>query len=350
MADDEVPGWDAIDRVLDRLYSDQEPLHSGTIVKWMMGGPDPIDGISAYRNELHQPHWHFVTYGYSELYSKESPNADVSGYGLEMTFRLARATDEAQPPTWAFNFLQNLARYVFETGNVFKAGHHINLNGPIAVGHETEIRAAIFADDPELPTIDTPHGRVEFLQVVGITLDERESALLWNTTAFTEILREKSPLLITDVQRSSIRSDPMISRRLAEGSRKEGSHSTGSHVSSLDWEEKGRGSAATLELHLGALVIRGLAPMLAARLPHGHDFRLSAPERSVCFRPAKVASWKLKDQVLTICLTPSLVEAIQQTLVPKRGTYSWDGLERFILKIVPSEIKDSSGKVVEVIG
>ncbi|KAG1606612.1 hypothetical protein G6F45_013943 [Rhizopus arrhizus] len=39
------------------------------------------------------PHWHYITYGFSELYAKESSDADASGYGSELTFRLA-AVDE----------------------------------------------------------------------------------------------------------------------------------------------------------------------------------------------------------------------------------------------------------------
>lgn len=29
------------------------------------------------------PHWHYVTYGYSELYEKECEDPAVSGYGLK---------------------------------------------------------------------------------------------------------------------------------------------------------------------------------------------------------------------------------------------------------------------------
>ena len=61
----------------------------------------------------------------SELYAKESDDPEVSGYGFELTFRLAMEPGEvadanAEPPTWALNFLQNLARYVFQSGNVWE--------------------------------------------------------------------------------------------------------------------------------------------------------------------------------------------------------------------------------------
>ena len=60
-----------------------------------------------------------VTYGFSELYDKESDNLEESGYGFELTFRLAKREDEEEPPAWALNLLQNMGRYVFNSGNVF---------------------------------------------------------------------------------------------------------------------------------------------------------------------------------------------------------------------------------------
>ena len=166
-SDEPVPGWDAINAALAPIYGDVEPLHWGTIIRWRMGGPDPLDGTSAYRADGPPPHWHFVSYGLSELYRKESDDPERSGWGIELTFRVRRAPDDDQPPQWALGLLQNLARYVFETGNVLGVGDHMDLFGPIALEESTEIRAAAFVLDPQLGRIDTPHGAVAFLQVVG---------------------------------------------------------------------------------------------------------------------------------------------------------------------------------------
>jgi hypothetical protein len=40
--DVDAPGWDAIDGALAPMYGDQEPKHYGTIIKFAMGGPDPL--------------------------------------------------------------------------------------------------------------------------------------------------------------------------------------------------------------------------------------------------------------------------------------------------------------------
>ena len=117
-----APGWNAITGALSRLYPDQEPRHFGTLISYRLGGPDPLDGLSAWKRLEPVPHWHIVTYGFSELYEKENGDPETSGYGFELTFRLTCDPAEEEPPSWALNFLQNLARYVFETGNVFRDG------------------------------------------------------------------------------------------------------------------------------------------------------------------------------------------------------------------------------------
>src|SRR5277367_4602912 len=72
----ESPGWAAIDAALWPIYGELEPYHVGTVIPYALGGPDPIHGISAYKNAGSSPHWHFVTYGFSELWAKESTDAD----------------------------------------------------------------------------------------------------------------------------------------------------------------------------------------------------------------------------------------------------------------------------------
>jgi hypothetical protein len=74
--DDAAPGWDAITCRLDEVYQGQEPKHWGTIIKHMLGGPDPIDGISAY--ECHdggRDHLHFCTYGFTSLEANSAVSA-----------------------------------------------------------------------------------------------------------------------------------------------------------------------------------------------------------------------------------------------------------------------------------
>ena len=119
-------GWDAIDEALLKVYPEQEPRHYGPIIKYMLGGEDPLDGISIYDNEEQAFHRHVVSYGMSDLYySPESVENEFSGWGFEFTFRVVpfekdKDSDGAKnEPYWAMNVMQNLARYVFQPMDLF---------------------------------------------------------------------------------------------------------------------------------------------------------------------------------------------------------------------------------------
>lgn len=223
MDDTEAKGWDAIDAALRPLYGDAKPVHVAPAVPAALGGNDPLDGISAYRSTWGgQAHWHYVTYGLSELYEKITDDPEVSGYGFELTFRLVDPQYESAPP-WAFSLLQNLARYVFTSGNVFEPGHHLSLNSPIAVGRETRLVAAAFIEDPQLPAIDTPHGKLKFLQLVGLTQDEYEAARAWDTRKLLAIFQGRNPSLLTDLTRASYLDEPANRNQVDEATTREGS-------------------------------------------------------------------------------------------------------------------------------
>ncbi|GAJ82136.1 hypothetical protein NBRGN_048_00010, partial [Nocardia brasiliensis NBRC 14402] len=145
----------------------------------------------------------------TELYEKEWDNPAESGWGFELTFRLVRAAADTEPPAWPANFLQNLARYVFQSGKWFEPGHTIKANGPIAADQpDSGIHAVCFTADPELGTIETPHGSMRFLQIVGLTMPEYRAAQGGNTRAVLDQLAPHLPLFVTDTARGSLISEP----------------------------------------------------------------------------------------------------------------------------------------------
>lgn len=201
-----APGWDAIDSRVKEVYRDQEPKHWGTIIKYLLGGPDPIDGISAYEcRDGGIDHLHLVTYGYSSLYyDEEAVGGEFSRFGFEMTFRLASPLPPPEEPLWACNLLQNLARYVFDSGKWFEEYNWIPANGPIRADFPTNLVGLAFLKDPALAPVDSPHGRVEFIQAFGITQSELDTFQNLQHTA-EEIIaahRKYNPLLVTDLTRS----------------------------------------------------------------------------------------------------------------------------------------------------
>lgn len=192
-----APGWDAIDVALAGLYPGVVPIHLAPFPGAHMPGGG-VHGISAYRTD---DHWHLVTYGLSELYEKVSRQPEISGWGYELTIRVARTAGNAEAPQWAFNLLERLARVTQAERHRYKVGDRIELDGPLDGEPSTRIRALTVVIDPQLGTIDTPNGAVQFRQLVGITGYELDFLRSGSTELVLQYLADGNPLLITDVRR-----------------------------------------------------------------------------------------------------------------------------------------------------
>jgi Suppressor of fused protein (SUFU) len=208
--EDDAVGWLSIDSALETVYGKTEPRHYGPLcgIHFMAGGTDPIDGASIYDSSKHEYHRHIISYGMSELYyDHEKAGGEFSKWGFEFTFRLKPFAEDKDDPLWTVHVMNNLARYVFNSGKWFEENHFIPAKGPIRLDTQTEITAFVLALDPELGRIETPHGEVSFLQLVGITNAELERLMRNPTTtevaALINELRKDNPLLITDLNRRS---------------------------------------------------------------------------------------------------------------------------------------------------
>ncbi|RXM99517.1 Suppressor of fused-like [Acipenser ruthenus] len=168
------PGLQAIYGECRRLYPEQpNPLQVTAIVKYWLGGPDPLDYISMYRcvgsPAQHVPeHWHYVSFGLSDLYGDNRVHEFTgqdgpSGFGFELTFRLKREAGETAPPTWPAELMQGLARYVFQSENTFCSGDHVSWHSPLD-NSESRIQHMLLTEDPQLQPVQTPFGLLTFLQ------------------------------------------------------------------------------------------------------------------------------------------------------------------------------------------
>ncbi|MCJ8014821.1 suppressor of fused domain protein [Paenibacillus sp. KQZ6P-2] len=345
-------GWDAIDQELLKLYGEQEPKHYGTILPYALGGQDPLDGISTYKSETPVPYWHFVTYGFSELYGKESELTEESGYGFELTFRLARSADEEEPPAWALNLLQNMGRYVFNSGNVFRSGDYLDANGPICLGSDTLLTALAFVYDPELPAMDTPNGRVEFLQMVGITGDELEAMQTWNTLGVLAVGQDHIPHYITDLSRDSLLRTSSVSEAVQKGMEEEGSNTGFLYVDQLSWTpgKKGLFSKTPAVLQLGAKQAGIIGKLLRGRILKGKSLSLVGPDIRVVFEPGGNAGCTAEGNEVRFTLDDSTAAEFSRNLLPKESTFELTSLKGTAIRIVQTHIKDNEGNVVETIG
>lgn len=219
-----------IDHLLS-VYPDQpNPLQVTTLIKYWLGGSDPLDYISMYNNdgqgegesERVPPHWHYVSFGLSDLHGDQrvhpkEENSTRSGMGFELTFRLAKTEAElrqqkecpdkpVRPPTWPANLLQLIARYCFRTGNGLCFGDNIPWGKSLGGSSTSRMQNLLVAQDPQLSSIDTPFGTVDFCQIVGVTEEELEQASLWNGRGVLNLLAKDvqtgGDWLVTDMERT----------------------------------------------------------------------------------------------------------------------------------------------------
>lgn len=207
--EDDAVGWLEIDKVVEGIYGDQKPRHYAPPLHYMVGGEDPLDGVSIYDSQKDIFHRHLVSYGMSELYyNEEAAGGEFSKWGFEFTFRLKPFAEDGDDPTWVVNLMNNLARYVIKSGKWFEEYHVIPANGPIRLNSTAEINivGVTFVSDPELGKVQTPHGEVSFLQMVGLTANEM-NRITSASSAYDEVkkvldeMKTTNPLMITDLLR-----------------------------------------------------------------------------------------------------------------------------------------------------
>ena len=169
-----VNGWDAITNLCDKIYPNQEnPKHYGTLISWKLGGNDPLKGISIYDSG---DYWHFITYGLSELYEKESAIKDVSGYGMELTFKLKKDNyeNEENEIKCICGILQSIARITFTKGEVFNSYEYLYTGQTEGIDYnrKSNITGFITVPDDKFHEINTQNGKVNFVEFIGVTDNE----------------------------------------------------------------------------------------------------------------------------------------------------------------------------------
>ncbi|WP_145149899.1 suppressor of fused domain protein [Paenibacillus xylanexedens] len=351
--EENTSGWDAIDQAIGELYGEQEPHHYGTSIPYMLGGPDPLDGISVYSANTPMPHWHFVTYGFSELYEKEMQDASKSGYGFELTFRLTRSENETEPPAWALNLLQNVGRYVFNSGNIFHAGDYMDANGPICLESDTLLTALSFIEDPDLPEISTPNGSVQFIQMVGITGRELKMIQTWNARGFLSACSSFTPKYVTDLMRNSYADIPSVIQAVQLGIEQDGSSTAFLFIQQLGWEsprKKMLQKTVPAKLQLGANQAVLIGNILRSRMAKGESLSLIGPDVNIMFKAGEQPASLESDRLITLTVNKQVVEELAQNLRPVEGTFVITSLDHLLVQIVKTEIKDQEGHVIKTIG
>lgn len=224
-------------------------------------------------------------------------------------------------------------------------------NGPIALDTPTRICSMAFASDPQLPAIETVNGRVEFVQIVGLTLEEERAATRWAPRKLLDALLPHMPLWITDLERASLLDRPDAGAAVAAGMARDGS-STGHiftdvlEVAQLEMSRAG----PSLRVTLGARQVADLLALLPLRLPFGHALALAGTDWQLVFEPAEIDGAALEDQTLTVFMRPATLAAFGSTVAPREGDYHMAGLAQVAWSVRKTLITDADGVVVQTIG
>ena len=336
---DVSPGWAAIDAALERLYPGQQPRHFANPAARFKG--DQLVGVSAYRRQEPVPHWHYITYGLTDLFGEQEPGSEKSGFGFELTFRVA-SDDDVDPPMWPLTMLNSLAQYVGTSGAGLGHGHWMGDRGPITDVAPTKLTSMAFSRDPELAPIDSPSGCVEFLQAVPLTTDEIRAVTAWNTHGLLSAIAPVMPLWVTDLQRDSSLQDPAVAEVVAHGMTQEGSSTHLMFLTTLDWEAPNPTWRRFLDqaiprytVTLTAERIEGVAALLEARLPFGRFVALVSEDKSVFCWPGDLPSVEVEDgRRLKLTIPPEACRALVATLRPEPGDYEVEGLPQVLFRLV----------------
>ena len=189
---DWAPGRDAIEAAFAKRYPKTEPVcfESELRDRAAFGGDEYLDGFAVY--DTGKGYQHIVTYGMSELYpSMAAFGAEYSKWGYEMTMKVRESYAKA--------------RYTFQTGNFFEPGAYIPGDGSSL---HPELGSAItglaIVSDTTVAPIETVHGRVAFLQLVGLTQLELDAVTRDpdTLTGILERMRAENPELVLDMRRT----------------------------------------------------------------------------------------------------------------------------------------------------
>lgn len=193
----ENSGWNAIDEITNRIYPTQRldsvispkimPIHDRT-------GKTILFQLAVFDFE---DHWLYVSYGCSELFDKTWEDSEWSGLGYELTLRLKK-NRLAVPPMWPMPVMNDLAFYALQ-GYELRPGQSINFGGPIDGEEKTKLTGFLFLKDRELPSIDTPNGKLQFLQLYGLDKNTLEKIRLEGTHRLIVSLEENASNLLTDL-------------------------------------------------------------------------------------------------------------------------------------------------------
>jgi hypothetical protein len=271
------PGRAAIDRALDQLYPDVRDIRMALTPAADEREP-PLQEVVAYRLAHPSPHWLYVSYGLSEIGTKLSDDKERSGFGIELTLRLADASET--PPVWPINYLRWLAKTVWQDRNPYDEGHSLPLPEGLLAKVSPHTEGMAFMVDPAIGTVKTSNGAVKFLLTVPLHGDEFNLISRWDANKLFAELRRQDPDLLWRVDRRSVLDGPRRDELLRQAA-SDGSSQQVDFTSELGWDNRG--------IHLDALNRHIVVKFLRYRVHYGRAAEIHSEDKVLRLEPGPFA-------------------------------------------------------------
>lgn len=139
---------------------------------------------------------------------------EYSGYGFELTFKLKMTEEQKKRKKKDLDakdkelknicsIFQELARYVFETGEIFQANEYIWTGQKEGIDANKKSKITGFITTMDIAgEISTPNGKVQFIELVGAT--DKELKSIDSGKLKVEELLKKLKTDVTDYNRKEI--------------------------------------------------------------------------------------------------------------------------------------------------
>lgn len=183
--------------------------------------------------------------------------------------------------------------------------------------------------DHELPPIESPNGKLELVQVVGVTADEVAAAQRWDLVELVDLIRRADPWLRMDLARRSVLASPELAEEIARRTEREGSSCGVVFAKRLGWTTRHGG----LRVRIDRSTVPSFLAILRGRLPFGRELTVCSPgPGAVTFLPGEAAQLELDGEQARLTLNTDWVDALVEELGTEPGLYELPGI---VFEVVP---------------
>ena len=203
-----------------RAYPGQSaPRRFETVVRWDLGGRDPLDGVEIYDGG---DFWHLVSFGLSDHRREGTVKREPCGCELTLKLKKDCCPDEDAELRNLWKLLQQIALLPVWEGKRFHPTECLCLDRDDALDarRQSGFTGLLLIRDPAAELTEGSRGRVEFLEIVGLRTTERDTV---TDRASAAALYELLGSDLTDYRRASVvpsRDEPRTNRAAADPARK----------------------------------------------------------------------------------------------------------------------------------